>query len=294
MSARVPAQSLSLLETIKASADFLQRHGVESARLNAEYLAAFVLKKRNRIDLYLEFDRPLGPGELGPLRQLVQQRAKGAPLQHLMGTTEFWGREFACDARALIPRPETEQLVELALQRIPAETVVRVADIGTGSGIIALTLAAERPQAAVAAVDASPEALALAQANATRLGLAERVAFRHGDLLAGFAPGSLDGVVANLPYIPTSEIPTLSREVQRDPAAALDGGADGLRLVERLIAQARDVLAPGGWIALELGQDQARRVEAMCGAEGFGDIGASSDLAGVERFVCARRPVADQ
>lgn len=289
MSARVPAQSLSLLETITASTEFLARNGVESARLNAEHLAAHVLKKRNRIDLYLEFDRPLGPSELAPLRRLVQQRAKGEPLQHLLGTTEFWGREFACDARALIPRPETEQLVEQALQRVPKDAAAELVDVGTGSGVIALTLAAERPLAQVTGVDASAEALALAQENATRLELTGRVAFRRGDLLAGCAPASLDGVVANLPYIPSAEIPTLSREVQHDPLQALDGGADGLRLVEKLIAQAAAVLRPGGWIGLELGMDQARAVEAMCVRAGLVEVVASKDLAEVERFVFARR-----
>ncbi|MBS0658550.1 MAG: peptide chain release factor N(5)-glutamine methyltransferase [Verrucomicrobia bacterium] len=289
MSGRVPAQSLSLLETITASTDFLTRHGVESARLNAEHLAAHVLKKRNRIDLYLEFDRPLGPAELGPLRQLVQQRAKGEPLQHLLGTTEFYGREFACDARALIPRPETEQLVELALRRLPADAPLRVVDVGTGSGIIALTLAAERPAARVEAVDVSPAALALAQENAARLGLAERVTFRAGDLLADAAPGSLDGIVANLPYIPSAEIPTLSREVQHDPHLALDGGPDGLRLVERLLAQATRALVPGGWIGLELALGQAPQVEAMCRAAGLVGPTTSPDLAGIERFVFAER-----
>lgn len=289
MSARVPAQSLSLLETITASTEFLARNGVESARLNAEHLAAHVLKKRNRIDLYLEFDRPLGPGELAPLRKLVQQRAKGEPLQHLLGTTEFWGREFACDARALIPRPETEQLVEQALQRIPAEAAVELVDVGTGSGVIALTLAAERPRARVTAVDASPEALALAQENAHRLQLADRVAFREGDLLAAWAAGSLDGIVANLPYIPSAEIPTLSREVQRDPWSALDGGPDGLRLVEQLIAQAATALRPGGWLGLELGMDQALAVGALCARAGLVEVVCTKDLAEVERFVFARR-----
>lgn len=289
MSGRAPAQSLSLLETIVASTDFLTRHGVESARLNAEHLAAHVLKKRNRIDLYLEFDRPLGPAELGPLRQLVQQRAKGEPLQHLLGTTEFYGREFACDARALIPRPETEQLVELVLHRLPADATARVADVGTGSGIIALTLAAERPAARIEAVDVSPAALVLAQENATRLGVAERVTFRRGDLLAGVAPASLDGIVANLPYIPSAEIPTLSREVQRDPLLALDGGPDGLRLVERLLAEAAHALVSGGWIGLELALGQAPQVEAMCRAAGLVAPTTSADLAGIERFVFAER-----
>ena len=159
MSAPARKGPLSLLEVVRSSTEYLARHAVDSARLNAEHLAAHVLGKKNRIDLYLEFDRPLGPAELDPMRALLRRRAAGEPLQHLLGTVEFHGREFRCDARALVPRPETERLVELVLERIPPDSAGAVLDVGTGSGVIALTLAAERPAVRVVALDRSADAL---------------------------------------------------------------------------------------------------------------------------------------
>lgn len=282
-------QSLPLLEVVKASAEYLTRHGVESSRLNAEHLAAHVLGKRNRIDLYLEFDRPLGPRELDPMRELVRRRGKGEPLQHLLGTVEFHGREFRCDRRALVPRPETEQLVELVLARIPAETCARFLDVGTGSGIIALTLATERPTAEVVACDRSPEALALARENSERHALSGRMVFCESDLLSNVA-GIFTGIVANLPYIPATDLPALAREVQHDPAQALDGGADGLALIRRLIESAPAHLEPAGWMALEIGHDQADRVEELFAARGYRAIASTLDYQGVARFVCAGAP----
>ena len=277
----------TVLEVLESTAKYLADKGVESPRLNIDLLLAHVLGKKQRMDLYMEFDRPLGERELDTLRPLVKKRGEGVPLQHLLGTVEFYKREFISDSRALIPRPETERLVELILKfELPADA--RCVDVGTGSGVIALTLAAERPEARVQAVDRSPNALTLARENAAKLGLDGRVEFLTGDLLTPCA-GPFDLVAANLPYIPARDIAGLAREVQYDPMMALDGGPDGLDLLTRCIAQAHERLASGGRIALEIGHDQAARVCAMLTQNGFSSVEAVKDYEDVERFVFAVR-----
>ena len=276
----------TVLEIIKTTTAWFEKRGLESPRLNAEHLATHALGKKKRLDLYMEFDRPLGDAELEPLRQLVRKRAEGVPLQHLLGTAEFFGREFSCDARALIPRPETEQLVELVLGSKTEKQNPKILDTGTGSGVIAITLALEWPEATVTAIDISPDALALARANAAALGAV--VAFVDGDLLPE-EPVLFDLIVANLPYIPTAEIPTLSREVQHDPIRALDGGPDGLDLVRRLAERAANRLSPGGKLLLEIGMGQATATAECLTSHGYRDIEIRKDLPGVERFVIGAR-----
>jgi release factor glutamine methyltransferase len=270
----------TVLEIITSTTDYFRKNSVENPRLNIEHLLAHVLGKK-RMDLYMEFDRPLSESELDPLRALVKRRAAGEPLQHLLGTWEFCGRTFRCDARALIPRSETEQLCEMILKGGPAKSFV---DIGTGTGAIALTLAAEWPEAEAEAVDVSEDALALARQNAASLGLDSRVRFHQGDLLTA-VEGTRDLIVANLPYIATGEIAGLSREVLRDPMLALDGGEDGLRLIERLADEAPRVLR--GRLALEIGFDQSERVTALLAARNFRDIRSDADYQGRPRFVFA-------
>ena len=270
----------SVLEVIQATTAYFQKNGIESPRLNIEHLLAHVLGKK-RMDLYMEFERPLGDAELEPLRGLVKRRAAGEPLQHLLGTAEFYGRTFACDARALVPRPETEQLCELILKD-PAPK--RLLDVGTGSGVIALTLAAALPDAQVEAVDISEDALTLARENAQRLALAERVTFSRSDLLASVA-GTFDLIVANLPYIDRAVIPTLSREVQRDPLSALDGGTGGLELLQRLIAEVPRHLR--GRLALEIGHDQSDALASLLAQHNFQDIRAQTDYQDRHRFLFA-------
>jgi release factor glutamine methyltransferase len=276
---------MTTLEVLKAAASYLDKQGVESPRLNAEHLLAHVLGRKKRIELYLEFERPLGEAERAPLRDLVKRRGEGVPLQHLLGTVEFHGREFLCDARALVPRPETEQLVELAAKMLQAPS--RIVDVGTGSGVIALTMAFLFPEAVVAGGDVSGDALALAAANREGLGLADRVELLESDLLAAFA-GPFDAVLANLPYIPTGEVAGLSREVRCDPLSALDGGADGLALVRRLVAEAGGKMSPGGLLALEIGIGQAAAVAEVLSSNNWRDIAVERDYQGAGRFVFAR------
>src|SRR4051812_43598076 len=187
---------MTVLEVLQSSTEYFKKREIESPRLNAEHLLAFALK-RKRIELYLEFERALTEAELAPLRELVRRRGQGEPLQHLLGTVEFAGHTFLCDHRALVPRPETEQLVELLKSQI-TDPKSHIIDVGTGSGVIALSLAAQFPEAEVEAVDISDEALALAGENAARLGLQSRVRFGKSDLLAAIE-GSFNLIVANLP-----------------------------------------------------------------------------------------------
>lgn len=270
----------TVLEVIQATTAYFQKSGIESPRLNIEHLLAHTLGKK-RMELYLEFDRPLSESDLEPLRALVKRRAAGEPLQHLLGTAEFHGRSFLCDKRGLVPRPETEQLCELVLAGGPAK---RALDVGTGSGVIALTLAAAWPDAQVEAVDLLPDALALARENAARLGLAERVRFLASDLLASVT-GEYDLIVANLPYIARDEIATLTREVRHDPLSALDGGPDGLEIFRRFVPQAARHLR--GRLALEIGHDQAKPLADLLAAHNFQDIRPQTDYQGKDRFIFA-------
>jgi release factor glutamine methyltransferase len=277
----------TVLEVLQATNSYFEKHTVESPRLNAEHLLGHVLAKK-RLDLYMEFDRPLSETDLVPLRELVRRRAQGEPLQHLLGTAEFFGRSFLCDRRALIPRPETEQLVERILSDKTWKDggAPRVLDVGCGSGVIALTLAAELPGARIQAFDISLDALALSRENAERLDLSERIEFFESDLL-GAAQGYYDLIVANLPYIPRAEISRLSREVQFDPLLALDGGPGGFDLIDRLVVEATDFLRPGGTLAFEVGHDQATTLIDKLSKEGYHDIRAFPDYQEFQRFVIA-------
>jgi release factor glutamine methyltransferase len=277
---------MTVLELLQRTTGFFQKNGVESPRLNAEHLLAHILK-RKRIELYLEFERELTEAELAPLRELVRRRGQGEPLQHLLGTVEFGGQIFLCDKRALVPRPETEQLVEkIADCRLPIADC-RIVDVGTGSGVIALSLAARFPEAKITATDVSHEALALARENAARLGLTGRIEFLSADLLL-YVNHVYDLIVANLPYIASGDRPALSREVLHDPAVALFGGEHGDEIVRKLIDEARSHLAPGGLLALEIGIGQAEDLAALMAEKNYHDIKTERDYSGVIRFLFGR------
>ena len=273
---------MSLLDVLKGASEFLSKQGVEQPRLNAEHLLAHVMGLK-RMDLYLQFDRPLGENERAPLRDLVRRRGTGLPLQHLLGTVEFFGRTFKSDARALIPRSETEQLVERALTY---KSLSNILDVGTGTGVIPLTLTLERPEAKVTATDISREALSLAQENAVLLNV-EKITFLEADLipLKLSETGPFDLITSNLPYIPSGDIAGLSREVRHDPLLALDGGVDGLDLIVRLAPLAAEHLAPEGHLLLEIGIDQSEQVIACLAGHNYRDIIALPDYQGILRFI---------
>lgn len=276
---------MTVLEVLQSTTAYFTKRAIESPRLNAEHLVAHSLGKK-RIELYLDFERALAEPELAPLRELVRRRAQGEPLQHLLGTVEFGDHTFVSDGRALVPRPETEQLVEyIADLDLPADA--RILDVGTGSGVIVLSLAARFPAADMHAVDISEEALALARENAARSGLAERIHFSRGHLLEEVA-GPFDLIVANLPYVPAHEAAQLAPEVQHDPAVALYGGAVGDELIRKLITAAPAHLAAGGTLALEIGHDQANGLSAFLAGQNYHDIIAKKDYAGSARFLFAQ------
>jgi release factor glutamine methyltransferase len=268
-----------------ATEDFRAR-GIENPRLDAELLLCRALGT-TRIQLIVEAKRPLAEGELSAMRELVKRRRAREPIAYILGEREFYGRTFRVDRRVLVPRPDTETLVSVALARTRAVSMsTRVLDLCTGSGCVAITIARERPTSSVFAADVSADALAVARDNALRLG-AYNVAFRQGDLFAAVEKERrFDLVTANPPYIPSAEIASLMLDVRdHEPRLALEGGADGLALVRRIVADAPAHLAPGGVLALEVGAGQAPAVAAMLAQTGLAHVEIERDYARIERVV---------
>ena len=278
----------TVLETIDKGTLYLEKRGIADARRNMQLLVAHQLQC-SRMQLYVQFDRPLDEATLQPLREALKRRGEGVPIQHLLGQVEFHRRQFKTDARALIPRPETEELAELVLALDAPHEDQAILDMGCGSGVLGLTLAAERPAWQVTLADVSPDALALAAENAAALAISN-VSLLESDLFSNVSR-CFDGMVANLPYVPELDRPSLSKEVLHDPALALFGGPDGLEVLARFIPAAFARLNPGGWVALEIGHDQASQVVALLQQSGFSDVTVKNDLSGVPRFPIARRPL---
>lgn len=272
------------LKLIAWTQGYFARAAVDAPRLTAELLLAHALHC-DRVQLYLDFDKPLGEAELSLFRALVKRRAEGEPTAYLVGQKEFCGRLFRVDARALIPRPETELLVEAALEALPEGAWAL--DLCTGSGCIGVTLALSRPDARVVATNLSKEAVELARENADRLGA--HLELLPGNLFEPLAPAErFHLVVANPPYVPTGELARLAREVRREPTLALDGGADGLSLARRVVAGAPERLRPGGLLLVEMHESHLEQLPALCREAGFTSVEARRDLAGLPRFVVAR------
>jgi release factor glutamine methyltransferase len=280
----------TVLKVLRWTQTRFTERGLASPRLDAELLLAKVLGG-DRVSLYTHFDQPLGRDELAAYRELIRRRLGGEPVAYLVGRREFWSMSFAVDERVLIPRPETEHLVEAVLASIKGRAAPRVADIGTGSGAVAVAVAHERPDAQVIAVDLSPAALAVARANAAAH--AVDVEFIEGDLLAALAGrGPFNAIASNPPYIREDEMATLPVEVRREPPSALCAGPDGLSILLRLVTGALSLLAPEGALVLEVGRGQAEAVAEAMRAAGLGRIERHRDLGGIERVVVGRRPAA--
>ena len=257
---------MTVLEAIQKSTEFLVKKGVESPRLQTELLLAHLLKMP-RMKLYLNFDRALSPAEIDSLRELVKRRGQREPLQHIVGSTSFCSYEIAVSRHALIPRPETELLAELGWKFLSTinHQLSTALDFGTGTGCIAIALAAKCPNANITALDVSADALALAKQNALQNQVAERIEFLQGDGFAALSTKTqFDLLIGNPPYIASAEIETLDPEVKGfDPLGALDGGADGLDFYRRLATEAKPFLKPDGKIMLEFGDGQADEIKKI-------------------------------
>jgi release factor glutamine methyltransferase len=274
-----------LAEVLRLSTGYLQDHGSATPRLDAELLIGHALGLE-RIALYTGFDRPLTEPELAACRALLERRGRREPVAYIIGRCGFHDLDLAVDARVLVPRPETEVLVERCLALL-GESAPGVLDVGTGSGAIALAIKAARPDAHVTATDVSADALAVAGANAAALGL--EVELLESDLLAGVAGRRFDLIASNPPYIAEADMERLEPEVARfEPRLATVAGASGTEVLDRLIATAPDALVEGGWLVVECGAGQAPRVREAMAAAGGRDVFAERDLAGIERVVGGR------
>ncbi|WP_027713750.1 peptide chain release factor N(5)-glutamine methyltransferase [Desulfuromonas sp. TF] len=284
------AETWTVLKVLQWTAGYLKEKGIEGGRLDAELLLSDALIL-DRVGLYLNYDRPLTTVELTFFRQQVGRRARREPLQYILGRAEFWSLPFVVNPAVLIPRPDTEILVEEALKRASVEA--NILDVGTGSGAIAVALAHELPGAAVEGVDISPAALEVAAENARRNGVDGRVRLGEADL-ARLPEGPFDLIVSNPPYIPSDELAALMPEVRDfEPRLALDGGGDGLESYRLLARHAPSRLHSGGWLLLETGAGQAPAVRELLAEAGLLDVFSRDDYAGIPRVVGGKAATRD-
>ena len=276
----------TVLSLLRWTTDYFAGKGIETGRLDAECLLAHALGTE-RLRLYVDFEKPVAADERARFRELVRRRAEDrVPVAHLLGEKEFWSLPLRVSGDVLVPRPDTETLVQAALDRLPdPEAELRILDLGTGSGAVALALAQERPKAFVTAVDCSPAALGLAADNAERLGLGARLRFLEGDLFAPVAGERFDAVVSNPPYVAEGARAELPPELAHEPPAALFAGPDGTACLRRIVAAAPVHLLPGGLLALELDPQQADTVKGWLAEAGFEETRTHRDLAGRIRAI---------
>jgi release factor glutamine methyltransferase len=289
----------TILKLIHWAADYLKDRGIDSPRTTAEILLAHALGTE-RIRLYMDHDKPLGKPELAAFKALLKRRLRREPVAYIIGRKGFWSLELAVNADVLIPRPETESLVEAALSVLakagPAGGGLRVLDLGTGSGAIILAIASQAGRHRYLATDVCPRAIAVAQANAREAGLAEAIGFVVSDWFAAFRPSApvFDLIVSNPPYVPRPALAGLQPEVARfEPRLALDGDSDGLESYRRIIAGAVGHLKPAGLLLLEIGCDQKAAVREIAErVGGYGEFACAPDLAGRDRVVTLQKRIA--
>ncbi len=277
---------LTVLESVKLSADYLEKKGIESPRLNAELLLSEILKCK-RLDLYLKFDQPLKEHEIVKYRDWISRRGKFEPLQYITGKVEFFGLTFNVTPDVLIPRPETELLVEEIIKLSGGVGGLKIIDIGTGSGNIPVALAKNLSDAEITAVDVSEKAITVAVENSRLNGVEEKIEFIHSDFnQLDFGTDRFDILVSNPPYISADEYPTLQTEITKyEPSIALTDAADGLNFYRTITAKSNAILKTGGKIFLELGQGQHDKVEVMLRQNNFSDIKIIKDYQQIERVI---------
>jgi release factor glutamine methyltransferase len=282
MSERLPTVA-DVLDTAIAEL----RESSATARLDAELLVSGILE-RPRSFLISHAGEALSPETLARIAQAIARRRRGEPVAYILGSREFWSLDLEVNPHVLIPRPETERLVEFALEVLPVDAHGKVLDLGTGSGAVALAIAKERPHARIVAVDNSAEAITVACRNAERLGLGN-VSFEIGDFYEPVGAMHFDLIVSNPPYVSAHDAALAGPELQAEPRAALVPGPTGLEAIERIVARAPEHLRSGGWLALEHGSGQAQAVRALLSAAGFSTIRTLKDLAGHERVTAGRK-----
>ena len=282
-------------ETLAAAerrvAQELAAAGIGEAALEARLLLSHITGL-SRAMIIARSDRALTPDELQAVREAITRRSAREPLQHILGVTQFYGLDIRTDARALIPRPDSECVVEAALDRMPKDLPLQVADLGTGTGCLLAALLTQRPLARGEGVEASPEAAELARENLQALGLTGRAGIFSGSWADWQGWAGADLIISNPPYIASGVIPALEAEVRdHDPMGALDGGADGLDAYREIISLARTLMKPGAWLVLEIGYDQKAAVLGLMASSGFVEAASGADLGGNDRWVAARRPL---
>lgn len=290
MSQPAAARSWTVLELLRWTTTHFESRGIESARLDAELLLAHALEV-DRLRLYVDFDKPVLPDERARFRALVKLRAGSrVPVSQLLGEREFWSLRFKVTADVLTPRPETETLVEASLARLTDnEGAYRILDVGTGSGVIALSLAQERPQASVTATDISSAALQIARENAEQLRVSERLRFLEGSLFEPLEGEQFDLIVSNPPYLARSSSQALPPELDHEPEVALFGGIDGYEVLRPFAAGVFGHLAPGASVLVEIDPGQAQKIAEWFAEAGLVEVETLRDLAGRPRGVVARR-----
>lgn len=290
-------KSWTIKDLLEVTSNYLREKGVDSPRLSAEVLLAYQLKV-DRVKLYLNFDQPLHEREIAVYRELIKRRLNREPIQYITGIQEFWSLDFAVNPQVLIPRPETELLVEQVIslrdkKKLTKSENLRVLDLGTGSGVLAIVIAREFSRASVWASDISSEALALARINAKKHGVEERIEFLHSDMWQGLIDSSLvfDVIISNPPYIVSDHIFSLAPEVRdHEPKSALDGGEQGMHFIKEIIREAPKYLDTSGWILLEMDPEQtAIAMELMDKNDDYVEKHRIKDYSGHYRVVVARR-----